>query len=145
MEVQDASLTHGFHPMGLDIVPGPVAASQATSDEHVTTPLYTVLAPPSQHVCHLAPGAACADLLLGTVPSIRAHLRNHGHKHKENSVIPCPWAGCNKRLRWMNVPRHVRSVHLGVRVWCGKCGRPFTRERGLEVHLALTNCVTENN
>ncbi|KIJ67150.1 hypothetical protein HYDPIDRAFT_38559 [Hydnomerulius pinastri MD-312] len=136
----ETPFTEGIQPMNTGILPGPAGSSQAVPNAHTTTPSFTVLGPPSQHVCHLAGDAACTDLLFGTVPSIRTHLRMHGHKHREKSVVPCPWEGCNKELRWMNIPRHIRSVHLGVRVRCVQCGKPFSREKALEAHLASQKC-----
>ncbi|KIJ67149.1 hypothetical protein HYDPIDRAFT_109171 [Hydnomerulius pinastri MD-312] len=130
--------TEGVQSMNAGILPGSAGSSQAAPN--ATTPSFALLAPPSQHDCHLAHNAPCTDPLLGTVQSIRAHLRMHGHKHREKSVVACPWEGCNKELRWMNIPRHIRSVHLGVRVHCVHCGKPFSREKALEAHRASQKC-----
>ncbi|KAL4065019.1 hypothetical protein V8B97DRAFT_1985042 [Scleroderma yunnanense] len=85
------------------------------------------------HTCRLTP--PCGALLEGSIQSIRTHLRFHGHRYEESSVIPCPWQGCTTQLQYMSVPRHIRSTHLGVRFRCDQCGKTLTREEGLVRHM----------
>lgn len=98
-----------------------------------------VLAPPVPP-CMLAGGMPCERPLDGTLPSIRNHLFMHGYRHRGREMVQCPWTGCFDRLRWMNIPRHIRSVHLGVRMACPNCRRSFTRTLGLAKHVSSKNC-----
>ncbi|KIM59367.1 hypothetical protein SCLCIDRAFT_1018978 [Scleroderma citrinum Foug A] len=89
---------------------------------------------PTYHICRLS-GPPCGALLGGSIQSIRAHLRFHGHRYEECSIISCPWQGCTAQLQYMSVPRHIRSTHLGVRFRCEQCGKTLTREEGLAKHM----------
>lgn len=95
---------------------------------------------PRMHPCKLAGGMPCDRPLEGTLLSIRRHLFMHGHKHRGTELVQCPWTGCSDMLRWMNLPRHIRSIHLGVRMVCPNCKRSFTRALGLAKHVASKNC-----
>ncbi|KAF9234109.1 hypothetical protein BU15DRAFT_66022 [Melanogaster broomeanus] len=50
--------------------------------------------------------------------------------NKERSMVQCPWTGCIDVLRRRNIPRHIRSVHLGVRVQCGSFRYGVERDWG---------------
>lgn len=73
-------------------------------------------------------------------PFHKGHLLMHGHKHRGKVVVQCPWAGCSDRLRWMNIPRHVRFIRLGVRMACPNCKKSFTRAWGLTKHVTSKKC-----
>ncbi|KAG6381980.1 hypothetical protein JVT61DRAFT_608 [Boletus reticuloceps] len=101
-----------------------------------TTGLHAVPAP----TCGLASGLHCTLPLDGSTKSIKLHLRKHGHWHSQRRVVQCPWTGCPAILRWMNIPRHIQSIHLGVRFRCFNCGKAYTRPEGLAVHTASLKC-----
>ena len=90
--------------------------------------------------CGLAGGLYCALPLGGSAQSIKTHLRMHGHRHPQRETVQCPWVGCSHTLQWMSIPRHIQSIHLGVRFRCLNCGKPYTRPRGLAVHTASLTC-----
>ena len=90
--------------------------------------------------CGLAGGLHCALPLDGSAKSIKLHLRMHGHRHPEREAVQCPWVGCTRTLQWVNIPRHIRSIHLGVRFRCLNCDKPYTRPKGLEMHTASLKC-----
>ena len=90
--------------------------------------------------CGLAGGLQCTLPLDGSVKSIRRHLRLHGHRYPQRQAVQCPWMGCSDTLLWMNIPRHIRTFHLGVRFECANCGKPFTRPQGLARHIASLKC-----
>ncbi|KAF8126963.1 hypothetical protein EV363DRAFT_1346753 [Boletus edulis] len=96
--------------------------------------------PASTSSCRILSDRPCTQPLNGSLLSIRNHLSMHGHKHQRNEVVQCPWAGCPDKLQWMNVPRHIRSIHLGVRMVCPNCERSFTRSLGLAKHVASNKC-----
>lgn len=98
------------------------------------------LAPPFVSACKIADDMPCNQPLDGTLVSIRRHLSMHRHKHQAREMVECPWVGCSDKLRWMNIPRHVRSIHLGVRMVCPTCERSFTRSLGLARHIASQQC-----
>ncbi|KAF8416132.1 hypothetical protein L210DRAFT_3511939 [Boletus edulis BED1] len=102
----------------------------------VTTGLHAIPAP----TCGLASGLHCTLPLDGSTKSIKLHLRKHGHWHSQRQVVQCPWTGCPAILRWMNIPRHIQSIHLGVRFRCFNCGKAYTRLEGLAVHTASLKC-----
>ncbi|KAF8141172.1 hypothetical protein EV363DRAFT_1150227 [Boletus edulis] len=102
----------------------------------VTTGLHAIPAP----TCGLASGLHCTLPLDGSTKSIKLHLRKHGHWHSQRQVVQCPWTGCPAILRWMNIPRHIQSIHLGVRFRCFNCGKAYTRPEGLAVHTASLKC-----
>lgn len=91
-------------------------------------------------ICGLAGGLPCALPLDGSVRCTRLHLRLHGHHHPQRQTVHCPWIGCSDTLQWMNVPRHIQSVHLGIRFRCFDCGRAYTRREGLTRHTASLKC-----
>ncbi|KAF9223820.1 hypothetical protein BS17DRAFT_781270 [Gyrodon lividus] len=126
----------GMHPNPLDAnaLPQDPPAVQATPDYAPAPAIMEAL------TCGLAGSAPCTQPLYGTMPSIRRHLRLHGHNHPERLVIQCPWTGCPDRLQWVNVPRHIGSIHLGIRLQCWKCGKLFTRANALERHVASNKC-----
>ncbi|KAG6332247.1 hypothetical protein ID866_6839 [Astraeus odoratus] len=57
-------------------------------------------------------------------------------------MVVCPWQGCTKSLQYMNLPRHIRSAHLGVRFCCERCGKSVTRKEGIARHGAT--CGSES-
>ncbi|KAF8546676.1 hypothetical protein OG21DRAFT_1056157 [Imleria badia] len=95
-------------------------------------PVFPAIAP----TCGLAGGAPCVLPLDGSVKSIRMHLRRHGYRHPQQQAVQCPWEGCSQTLKWMNIPRHIQSIHLGVRYRCPNCDKPYTRPEGLATHTA---------
>ncbi|KAF8843805.1 hypothetical protein BDN67DRAFT_119516 [Paxillus ammoniavirescens] len=99
-----------------------------------------VPAPPAMQAltCRLASGTTCAQPLYGTMASLREHIRMHGHKHPERSIVRCPWMGCQDQLQWENMPRHIGSIHMGIRLQCWRCGKLFTRTKALEKHVVST-------
>ncbi|KAF8554903.1 hypothetical protein OG21DRAFT_1508289 [Imleria badia] len=58
----------------------------------------------------------------------------------ERQVIQCPFMGCSDTLQWINIPRHIKSIHLGVRFRCPNCGKLYTRPEGLATHTASLKC-----
>ncbi|KAH7884306.1 hypothetical protein F5I97DRAFT_1888523 [Phlebopus sp. FC_14] len=118
----------------------PTSESAMSSTIHHPPPPLPPTAPISssliQTSCRIASAQVCTFPLMGNIQSIRFHLRLHGHRHREQVVVSCPWAGCTRPLRWANVPRHIRSCHLGVKFQCNKCKKQFTREYGLATHVA---------
>ena len=90
--------------------------------------------------CGLTGGLHCALPLDGSVQSIKLHLRRHGHRHAQRQAIECPWMGCSHTLKWMNIPRHIQSIHLGVRFRCFNCSKPYTRPEGLARHTVSLKC-----
>ncbi|KAF8837478.1 hypothetical protein BDN67DRAFT_1004909 [Paxillus ammoniavirescens] len=125
-------------------VPGPLVT--APGDMHPNppgphavqgTPNFTPTLPPVQTlICRLAGGATCTQPLHGTMASLREHIRMHGHKHPGRSSVQCPWVGCPDQLQWDNMPRHIASIHMGIRLQCWRCGKLFTRAKALERHVA---------
>ncbi|KAI9574321.1 hypothetical protein HD554DRAFT_2034459 [Boletus coccyginus] len=103
-----------------DIVPphvgGLVATGRGSVHEsfHGITPPEGFPAVPAP-TCGLAGGLHCTLPLGGSDKSIGDHLRVHGHTHPQRQAAQCPWVGCSDTLQWMNIPRHIRSIHLGVR------------------------------
>ena len=93
--------------------------------------------------CGLAGGLPCALPLEGSVTSIKRHLRMHGHRHPQRLVVQCPFMGCSDTLQWINIPRHIRSIHLGVRFRCPNCDKLYTRAYGLTIHTALLKCYSQ--
>ncbi|KIJ08824.1 hypothetical protein PAXINDRAFT_18059 [Paxillus involutus ATCC 200175] len=140
--VIDAPLSGGSNATWAAI-PGPVPGPSITSDMHPTTPDVPAPAPPVQALlCRLTGGATCTQPLYGTMSSIREHIRMHGHKHSRRSTVQCPWTGCRDQLQWANMMRHIRSIHMGIRLQCWACGKFFTRAKALERHIASSknNC-----
>ena len=88
--------------------------------------------PGTNYTCQLAPG--CTSPLEATSTSIRRHLRTHGHTYKDRQNARCPWAGCSQAMRWTNVARHIKEIHLGVKVCCKKCRKAYKREETLAAH-----------
>lgn len=93
------------------------------------------------HTCGLFGGLPCALPLDNSVKSVRLHLRLHGHMHPQRQIVQCSWMGCSDGLRWMNIPRHIQSVHLGIRFKCFNCGKLYTRPEGLERHTISQKCI----
>lgn len=89
------------------------------------------------YTCQIAGNTTCTVPLEGNIRSIRMHLRQHGYRQKECSAIICPWQGCKEVVQYRNLPRHVRSIHLGVKLRCAQCGKGFTRADGMAKHLSL--------
>ena len=90
--------------------------------------------------CGLAGGLHCALLLDGSVKSIKLHLRMHGRRHQQREAVQCPWVGCSRTLQWVNIPRHIQSIHLGVQFRCLNCDKSYTRPTGLAMHTASLKC-----
>ncbi|KAF8554906.1 hypothetical protein OG21DRAFT_1508298 [Imleria badia] len=90
--------------------------------------------------CGLAGSLPCALPLEGSAQSIRLHLRMHGHRHAQRQVVQCPFMGCSDALQWMSIPRHIKSIHLGVRFRCPNCDKQYTRREGLATHTASLKC-----
>ena len=111
--------------------------SQDVPALQVVMPGFPALVAPT---CGLAGGLPCVMPLEGSAMSIKWHLRMHGHKHLQREVVQCPWVGCSDTLQWTNIPRHIKSIHLGVRFWCPNCNRAYTRRNGLVAHTASLNC-----
>jgi len=74
--------------------------------------------PPLDHTCKI--GVGCFLPLESTPRSICSHLREHGYVHKDCEHASCPWQECGKEMRWTNVARHIKEVHLGDRRPCRK-------------------------
>ena len=127
-------LYYSRHP--LILLPGPPCVPN--------TPAYAITMSPEptpMSSCNIDTNMPCNQPLDGTLLSIRWHLALHGHKHQGKDLVQCPWAGCSDMLRWMNIPRHIRSIHLGVRMVCPTCERSFTRPLGLTKHVASNKCT----
>ncbi|KAG8213350.1 hypothetical protein J3R82DRAFT_11836 [Butyriboletus roseoflavus] len=92
--------------------------------------------------CGLAGGLYCTHWqpLDHSVKAIRMHIRMHGHRHPQRQIVQCPWMGCSHTSQWANIPRHIQSVHLGVRFVCSNCGTRYTRQEGLTRHTASLKC-----
>lgn len=90
--------------------------------------------------CGLSGGLHCTLPLDGSVRCTKLHLRLHGHSHPQRQTVHCPWMGCSDTLQWMNIPRHVQSVHLGIRFICFDCGKAYTRREGLTRHTTSLKC-----
>ncbi|KIJ12860.1 hypothetical protein PAXINDRAFT_14421 [Paxillus involutus ATCC 200175] len=148
--VNGATSTEGSSATWANI-PGPVPGPLVTApgDMHPNppglpavqgTPNFAPTPPAMQTlICGLAGGATCTQPLHGTMTSLQAHIRMHGHKHPGRSSVQCPWMGCLDRLQWDNMPRHIASIHMGIRLKCGRCGKLFTRAKALERHVASNN------
>ncbi|KAG8216035.1 hypothetical protein J3R82DRAFT_8031 [Butyriboletus roseoflavus] len=93
------------------------------------------------HTCGLAGGLPCALPLDNSTTSVRLHLRLHGHMHPQRQIAQCPWMWCSDILQWKNIPRHIQSVHLGIRFRCFNCGKPYTRSEGLARHTTSQKCI----
>jgi len=77
--------------------------------------------PPAPVVnCTCKIGVGCSLPLESTTRSIRSHLRGHGYVHKDRERASCPWKECGREMRWTNVARHIKEVHLGDRRPCRK-------------------------
>ncbi|KIJ12867.1 hypothetical protein PAXINDRAFT_14424 [Paxillus involutus ATCC 200175] len=114
---------------GMHLSPPDAPAVQGTQN-------FTPAPPPMRTlVCGLAGGTTCTQPLYGTMASLREHIHTHGHKHPGRSTVQCPWMGCPDRLQWENMPRHIASIHMGIRLQCERCGKLFTRAKALEKHV----------
>ncbi|KAF8837477.1 hypothetical protein BDN67DRAFT_1013838 [Paxillus ammoniavirescens] len=145
--VNSAPSSEGSSAAWADI-PGPVPGPLVTAPNGMhpfppdapavqETPIFSPAPPAMQAlICGLAGGATCTQPLYNTVTSLREHLHMHGHKHPARSSVQCPWMGCPDRLQWENVPRHIASIHMGIRLQCLRCGKLFTRATALEKHAA---------
>ncbi|KAF8548196.1 hypothetical protein OG21DRAFT_790166 [Imleria badia] len=130
-------------------VGGPVATSNVHGSSHeynapqdvptlqAAIPGFPALPAPT---CGLAGGLPCALQLEGSVKSINLHLRRHCHRYPQRHVVQCPFTGCSDTLQWINIPRHIKSIHLGVRFRCPNCDKPYTRPKGLATHIASQKC-----
>ena len=107
---------------------------------HEYTAYVPALGFPPLTTCGLAGSLRCALPLEGSVTSIKWHLRMHGHRHPQRQPVQCPWVGCSDTLQWINMARHIKSIHLGVRFRCPNCDRLFTRPGGLANHTASLKC-----
>lgn len=90
--------------------------------------------------CGLSGGLHCGLPSDGSLTAIKLHLHTHGHRHARRQAVQCPWMGCTDTLKWMNVPRHIQSIHLGVRFACFNCGKLYTRPEGLARHTIALKC-----
>ncbi|KAF8554442.1 hypothetical protein OG21DRAFT_1061468 [Imleria badia] len=155
LHVPDASFSFG----DISIAPNNAAIAPTQVGTRMDSSLGAALGPPQVQVqntpahamtmhsepasvssCNIVSDIPCNRPLDGTLQSIRQHLSLHGHKHQGRDMVQCPWAGCSDKLRWMNIPRHIRSIHLGVRMVCPTCERSFTRPLGLAKHVASNKC-----
>ena len=112
-------------------------ASQDVLAHEVATEGFPAVPEPT---CGLAGGLYCALPLDGSAKSIKLHLRTHGHKHQQREAVQCPWVGCSRTLQWVNIPRHIQSIHLGVQFRCLNCDKSYTQHTGLAMHTALLRC-----
>ena len=77
-------------------------------------------------ICQWSP--TCEAVLDGNNQALRSHLKQeHQFDGSAKDLISCLWAGCDQSLRRENVPRHIITRHLRVKVSCPPCGMALSR------------------
>ncbi|KAG8213514.1 hypothetical protein J3R82DRAFT_10146 [Butyriboletus roseoflavus] len=81
------------------------------------------------HHCQCVTGGSpCNGMVQGTIRSIRDHLnRTHRLRGPGKDMVDCLWVGCERRLQRENIPRHIVTRHLRVKVSCVNCGLRLSR------------------
>jgi hypothetical protein len=81
------------------------------------------------HVCRCVGGESpCRTLLTGNMKELRGHLAyDHHFRTTGKKYHKCLWIGCDKWLQRENIPRHIISSHLRVKVECETCGVELSR------------------
>ncbi|KAF8836092.1 hypothetical protein BDN67DRAFT_363564 [Paxillus ammoniavirescens] len=81
------------------------------------------------HVCQCVGGESpCRTLLTGNMKDLRGHLAyDHHFRTTGKKYHRCLWIGCDKWLQRENIPRHIISSHLRVKVGCETCGVELSR------------------
>lgn len=102
----------------LFLFPSPTVS--AVNEVPVTTPSNTA------HVCRCS--SACNAVLNGSIQAVRSHLKEEHQFHgAAKESIRCLWAGCERTLQRENIPRHIITRHLRVKVSCPACGMALSR------------------
>lgn len=124
------------NPSSGDVHQSSYASQHAPGFQASMTSFSSIPAP----TCGLISGLHCTLPLQGPVSSIKSHLHRHGHRHPQRQIVQCPFEGCSSSMLWMNIPRHIQSIHLGVRFRCPNCDKPYTRSKALAKHTASLKC-----
>lgn len=76
----------------------------------------------------------CGTLVAGNRIDVALHLREHHRFVCDGDAAECLWDGCRTRMQRRNIPRHIVSSHLEVRVRCPTCGMLFSRVDASKTH-----------
>ncbi|KIJ64498.1 hypothetical protein HYDPIDRAFT_40243 [Hydnomerulius pinastri MD-312] len=136
---------HGYVPLGTAQLPGSL-----TNEPEVVMVDLDLPHPPEDHSAKAETlyrcswgggGQPCSSHIEGRSGPVRSHLREHGVTVKDRDVTACRWAGCDQRLRFGNLPRHIIEFHLGIRIKCSAPGCKFstTREHTMKLHREISN------
>jgi hypothetical protein len=102
----------------LSLFPSPTVSTP--NGVSVTTPSNTI------HICRCS--SACNAVLNGSIRAVRSHLKQeHQFRGAAKESIRCLWAGCQRILQRENIPRHIITRHLRVKVSCPACGIALSR------------------
>lgn len=98
--------------------PVPLATANTVTDDSNTV-----------HTCQCVTGGSpCNATLIGSVRSVRDHLNGaHEFRGVGKDTVKCLWARCQKVLQRENIPRHIVTCHLHVKVRCVGCGLSLSR------------------
>ncbi|KAI9572364.1 hypothetical protein HD554DRAFT_1676311 [Boletus coccyginus] len=78
------------------------------------------------HICRYS--STCNAVLDGTIHAVRTHLKQEHQFHgAAKQSIRCLWEGCGRILQRENIPRHIFTCHLRVKVSCRACGMILSR------------------
>ncbi|KIK81450.1 hypothetical protein PAXRUDRAFT_832857 [Paxillus rubicundulus Ve08.2h10] len=104
-----------FHPTPAYVAPGYSPTSSVAFD--------------TTHVCQCVGGdSPCCTLLTGNTKELRDHLASDHHfRATGKKYHKCLWMGCVTRLQRENIPRHMISTHLRVKVRCETCNVELSR------------------
>lgn len=108
----------GNATIALPLFPSPTVST--VNRVSVTTPSNTI------HICRCS--SACNAVLNGSIQAVRGHLKQEHQFHgTAKESIRCLWAECQRILQRENIPRHIITCHLRVKVSCPECGMALSR------------------
>jgi len=82
--------------------------------------------PNTTHICRCS--STCNAVLNGSIQAVRIHLKQEHQFHgASKESIQCLWARCKQILQRENIPRHILTRHLRVKVSCRACGAVLSR------------------
>ncbi|KAF9219552.1 hypothetical protein BS17DRAFT_382794 [Gyrodon lividus] len=114
---------------------GSASMSVHPSSVHIASPTDQADSPASSvpsdiaYACQcLCNGSPCRTLLTGETKELRSHLKHvHQFRATGKKYHRCLWEGCRRVLQRENIPRHITSCHLRVKVRCITCGVGLSR------------------
>ena len=79
-------------------------------------------------------GTRCRALIKGDRKSVSSHLRD-GHAFTcDGHTVACAWGQCRMSMQRRNIPRHIVTCHLEVKVTCSQCGLALSRSDANKKH-----------